>query len=112
MKIVAFAAAAVASALCLSPTAGRAGPVEQVTLRIGYGDLDLATDSGRSRLDRRLGAAVAEACGSASDLDLAGQNAVRRCRVAARQAATVQRDLALAAARNAAATRLAVATQP
>ena len=112
MQIVAFAAAAVASALCLSPTAGRADPVEQVTRHIGYTDLDLATDAGRARLDRRLGAAIAEACGTASDLDLVGQNAVRRCRVAARQAAAAQRDLALAAARDAAATRLALADRP
>lgn len=112
MKIVAFAAAAVASALCLSPTVGRAGPVEQVTRHIGYADLDLATDRGRSQLDRRLGRVVAEACGTASGLDLAGQNAVRRCRIATKRGAAAQRDLALAAAHDAAATRLAMAAKP
>lgn len=112
MKIVAFAAAVVASALCLTPAAGWAGPVEQVTRHIGYADLDLTTDSGRVQLDRRLGATIAEACGSASDLDLVGQNAVRRCRIAARQGVAAQRDLVLAAARDAAATRLALASQP
>jgi len=112
MKFVAFAAGAVTSALFLLPAAGRSAPIEQVVRHIGYADLDLATASGRSRLDRRIGAAVAEACGSASGLDLVGQNAARRCRIATRQAAAAQRDLALAAARETAATRPVLAANP
>lgn len=63
-------------------------------------DLDLATPSGQQLLDRRLAAAVAEACGSASDADLAGRNAVRRCRVEtrARLSTNRQRLIALAIA--------------
>lgn len=43
-------------------------------------DLDLATRVGQRLLDRRLANAVVEACGAASDIDLAGSNDVRRCR--------------------------------
>ena len=43
-------------------------------------DLDLASVSGQRLLERRLGSAVVEACGAASRVDLAGSNAVRRCR--------------------------------
>lgn len=42
-------------------------------------DLDLGSKSGQRRLDRRLSKAVTEACGTASHVDLAGGNKVRRC---------------------------------
>ena len=44
-------------------------------------DLDLSTQSGRRALDHRLVNAAREVCGTASDVDLAGQNKVRACRV-------------------------------
>jgi UrcA family protein len=43
-------------------------------------DLDLDSQAGRQRLERRLAAAAIEVCGTASDFDLAGKNEVRRCR--------------------------------
>ena len=43
-------------------------------------DLDLSSASGQRSLDRRIASAVVEACGTASDVDLAGSNDVRRCR--------------------------------
>ena len=55
-----------------------AGPLGNV---VSYADLDLATADGVARLDRRIAAAVATACGTASGVDLAGQNDVRRCRL-------------------------------
>ena len=48
---------------------------------VSTADLDLTSADGQRRLDRRLAGAVVEACGTASDVDLAGSNAVRRCRV-------------------------------
>lgn len=43
-------------------------------------DLDLSTQSGRRALDHRLVNAAREVCGTASDVDLVGQNKVRACR--------------------------------
>ena len=61
-------------------------------------DLDLASPSGQRLLERRLANAVVDACGAASDADLAGSNAVRRCRdeVSARIAADRARLVELA----------------
>ena len=43
-------------------------------------DLNLSTEAGRRALDQRLMIAAREVCGTASDVDLAGKNAVRACR--------------------------------
>lgn len=43
-------------------------------------DLDLSTETGRRALDHRLVNAAREVCGTASDVDLVGQNKVRACR--------------------------------
>ena len=43
-------------------------------------DLDLTSQAGQRQLDRRLGFAAREVCGTASDFDLEGKNAVRECR--------------------------------
>ena len=43
-------------------------------------DLDLSTPAGKRMLDQRLVQAAREVCGPASDVDLAGKNAVRACR--------------------------------
>lgn len=43
-------------------------------------DLDLSSNSGRKALDHRLVVAAKDVCGTASDVDLAGKNAVRQCR--------------------------------
>ena len=43
-------------------------------------DLDLASESGQRTLDRRLAQAAREVCGTASDVDLVGQNKARECR--------------------------------
>ena len=44
-------------------------------------DLDLSTQAGRRALDHRLVHAARDVCGTASDVDLVGQNKVRACRV-------------------------------
>jgi len=44
-------------------------------------DLDLTTDAGRRALDHRLVTAAYDVCGSTSDVDLAGKNKARACRV-------------------------------
>jgi UrcA family protein len=61
-------------------------------------DLNLASAKDRQTLDRRLSAAAREVCGTASDADLDGKNAVRRCRDDVLARAHVQRDSVLASA--------------
>jgi len=52
----------------------------QTSIVVQMADLDLSTEAGRQQLDHRLVNAAREACGSASDVDLAGKNAERACR--------------------------------
>lgn len=66
---------------------------------VRFGDLAVASPGGRAALDRRIGRAAETVCGAASDLDLAGQNAVRRCRDATIAATEVQLAQTLAAGR-------------
>jgi UrcA family protein len=62
------------------------------------GDLDLGTSDGQRKLDLRLANAAREVCGTASDADVAGKNAVHKCRNATIAQAKIQRDAVLAAA--------------
>ena len=58
---------------------------EQTTIQnvsiVHTADLNLSTEAGRRQLDARLAIAASDVCGIASDVDLAGQNQVRQCRV-------------------------------
>ena len=74
---------------------------------VRYTDLDLASKAGRTALDRRIRAAIDEACGTASDADPEGSNKVRHCREEARNRAAIQRDRAIASALSASGTTLA-----
>jgi UrcA family protein len=94
MKIV-LPLAALAAALSAGPAfAQPAGSAAQV---VHYADLDLASAAGRRELDRRIGIAVREACGTASDADLHGRNLVQNCRVETRRAIAPRRTALLAA---------------
>ncbi len=96
--------------LPLIALAGIASPVaaqvELETRVVAVADLDLASDAGLQALDRRLTRAVVEVCGTASDVDLAGKNDVRDCRVRTLAEARAQGDVRIAA-RNADAIRVA-----
>ena len=61
-------------------------------------DLDLASNDGQRRLDRRLAHAAREVCGSASDADIEGQNDVRKCVDVTLAKAREQRELVVTAA--------------
>lgn len=84
--------------LALLPAPALAAPPAPATSIVRTADLDLASESGERALDRRLSIAIAEVCGAASDADLAGQNEVRRCRVATRQRVQSDHDAVLASA--------------
>jgi len=58
-----------------------AEPIQPQNISIVHtSDLDLSSRAGRAALDRRLVIAAFEVCGTASDIDLRGKNAVRACR--------------------------------
>ena len=71
-------------------------PAAEVVQIVPTADLDLGSAAGRKALDRRIGRAVNELCGQASDADLVGLNAVRECRAEALQQAHRARDQRLA----------------
>jgi len=78
LKPILFAAASLAAAANLSPAFAK--PITPEVRTVAYGDLDLSTAAGRTRLDRRIQAAVREVCGdTAPSFDLARRHAVRDC---------------------------------
>jgi UrcA family protein len=69
------------AAAVIKATPALAEPVQQQNVSIVHtSDLDLSRPEGRQQLNHRLVAAAYEVCGTASDADLAGQNAARACR--------------------------------
>jgi len=98
MKTITIVAVLVTAAFAAPPAAAQhAAPARSIA--VGYADLDLGTERGRRMLDLRIAHAVAGACGEASSADLRGQNEVRACRVALRDQAAAQREVALASVR-------------
>ncbi len=93
MKIL-IPLATLAAALTSAPAFAQ--PAASAPQVVHYADLDLSSAAGRRELDRRIGIAVREACGTASDADLHGRNLVQRCRVETRQAIAARRTAAVA----------------
>ena len=79
LKIIAFSALATAAVIKAVPALAEPAPAENVSI-VHTSDLDLNSKSGRAALDHRLVTAAFEVCGTASTVDLAGQNKVRACR--------------------------------
>jgi UrcA family protein len=48
--------------------------------RVQTADLDLGNQAGQRKLEQRLARAARDVCGVASDVDVVGKNAVRKCR--------------------------------
>jgi len=67
------------------------------TMTVQTADLDLSSQAGQRALDHRLNQAVKDVCGTAYDVDLAGQNDVRRCRVETLANLSAERDQRIAA---------------
>ena len=97
MKTV-LALAALAAAFTAAPAAAQEPiAVSGGTIVVRTADLDLSSDRGVSKLDRRIRAAAGLACGTASDFDLRGKNKVRRCRSETIASVAPQREAAIAA---------------
>ena len=69
---------ALATATLVAPTSAFAQD-EAPSVRVSYEDLNLATEAGRARFDRRLAAAVRRVCPAADVRDLAASLVSRRC---------------------------------
>lgn len=80
LKIIAASALVTAAVIKAVPAFAENVPSQAVTI-VHTADLDLSTTTGRNALDHRLVNAAYEVCGDASNVDLAGKNKVRACRV-------------------------------
>jgi UrcA family protein len=80
LKIIIGSALVTAAVIKAVPALAETNPPQNVSI-VRTADLDLSSDKGRRQLDQRLVVAAREVCGTASDVDLAGQNAARQCRV-------------------------------
>lgn len=85
---------AIAAATLVAPSAAFA-QTDAPSVRVGYDDLNLSTDVGRARFDRRVAAAVRQVCPSADHRDLVGTRVSRRC--AAETHASLKQAMASAA---------------
>ena len=77
-----------------------AEPVEAQTYvsHVQTSDLDLSSTAGTRELQQRLTLAARDVCGTASDVDIAGKNDVRKCRDDALARASNDRAALIAAA--------------
>ena len=90
-----------ATLLAFTATPALAEPPVIATATVQTADLDLSSQAGQKALDHRLSQAVKEVCGTASDVDIAGKNEVRRCRVDTLANLSAERNQRIAAASSA-----------
>lgn len=98
MKIL-ITLAALAAGTFVAPAFAQDAELGASPQVVSYADLDLGTARGVRTLDRRIDRAVRQACGWASDFDLAGQNDLRRCRKETIAQIAARRSLAIDGAR-------------
>ena len=84
-----------ATLLAFTATPVLAEPIT-ATSTVQTADLDLSSAKGQRALDLRLSQAVKDVCGIASDVDIAGKNEVRRCRVETLAKVAGERDQRIA----------------
>ena len=81
IRIIIASALLTGAALKAVPALAEPAAAQDVNVSIvETADLDLSTSAGKRALDQRLVIAARDVCGSASDADLEGKNAVRDCR--------------------------------
>ena len=88
----------IATLLAFTATPALAEAPVIATSTVQTADLDLSPAKGQRALDLRLGQAVKDVCGAASDADIAGKNDVRRCRVETLARLASERDQRIARA--------------
>jgi UrcA family protein len=90
-----LAAAALAAGLLTLGVAASPAMAQEISVRVSYADLNLASDSGREILDRRIANAADQLCGAFSPLELTWAAAVRACQAETIALTQPQRDAAL-----------------
>jgi UrcA family protein len=88
-KITLSAFLVTAALIKAAPSFAEAPAAQNVAI-VATADLDLSTAGGRASLDHRLVNAAYEVCGDSFDVDLAGNNAARACRLEVLQKARSQ----------------------
>ena len=84
--------------LAVALAAAQSAAPSPATRTVSHADLQLDRNADVRRLDRRIARAAEAVCGTASDADLAGRNAVIRCRDATIASAKARRDVMIARA--------------
>lgn len=100
--VIALASALITAGAIKAAPALAETPAPDAQTYVSYvhtSDLDLGSNAGQRVLGQRLSQAAREVCGTASDFDLEGKNAVRKCRDEAIARAADQREAALAASK-------------
>jgi UrcA family protein len=98
MKTILILAAAAAASFAV-PALAESGAFDSRTAAISFANLDLSSEAGIRELDRRIGAAARDACGTPSVADPKGRQKARACRADAIESAGEQRSRAIEAAR-------------
>ena len=96
MKTI-LSVAALGAALAVTPASAPASAPER-SATINYSDLNLRDKVDVARLEGRIRAAIRDICGTSSDADPKGKNAVRACKNQTRAAAARARDGAISRA--------------
>ena len=107
MKTILALAALAATFTAVPAVAQESVALSGGTIVVRTADLDLSTDRGISKLDRRISAAARLACGTPSDFDVRGKNKARRCRAETIASVSPQREAAIASVQSGSPTRLA-----
>ena len=94
----AISIALLAASLYVVPAFAQDNPPPERSRVVSFADLDLASEAGQSKLDRRIRAAAKEVCGTASDADVEGKNDIRDCRADTYSQASRQVAVAIASA--------------
>jgi UrcA family protein len=105
-RIILLAALVAAPSLTPALAQSQGDPIQ----RVGYADLDLTREADVRKLDRRIGQAIKNVCGTASDADPEGKNEIRRCRTQTSERLLAERGRAIAAASRP--TQVAAASDP
>jgi len=100
MHHLALVSAALAASVATPPILAQ-GPVEAPTAHVSYADLNLRTEEGVAKLDRRIHRAVTRLCAAEGIAALRARVQIRKCRETASLRAQPQKLQAIAAARRA-----------
>ena len=84
----------------LAASLAASAQAQELSVRVGYGDLDLASDAGVARFDRRIDAAIEQVCGDGlGQRPLSKVLAILKCSRDTRSDVAAPREVAIARAR-------------